>query len=142
MAEPGKTERWNSLLESLGVPASEPAPPPQPPADADAPATAKPQPVSLLPSQKAKAAPKPKAGPPAAKSPSYWSRIAGALGLDVGATATPPEPEAPKIQRTEEPKAEAIEPPRHEPRRHAEQTPAREREMPARAFERPRREEG
>lgn len=128
MAESGKTERWNSLLESLGVPASEsPPPPPQPEP------SAKPQPASLLPPQKAKAAPKPKAAPPAAKSPSYWSRIAGALGLDVG-SAPQPVVEESKDQRTEEPKAEP-----ETQRRHHESS--REREMPPRAFERPRRGE-
>src|SRR5437764_13979488 len=131
MAEPGKTERWNSLLESLGVPASEP--PQQPPGG---PTPAKPQSASLLPSQKQKAAPKPKAGPPAAKSPSYWSRIAGALGLDVG-TAPEPKAEAPKSQRTEEPKAELTEEPVREAPRRPVEPPAPEREMPPRAFQRP-----
>ncbi|HMC11205.1 MAG TPA: hypothetical protein VKH44_07935, partial [Pirellulaceae bacterium] len=82
MPEPGKSDRWNSLLETLGVPASEPKPAPpaaEAPASETPTAPAKPQPVSMLRQEKAKGAPKPPPAKPAAKSPSYWSRIAGAL---------------------------------------------------------------
>src|SRR4051794_16439501 len=98
MSEPGKSDRWNSLLETLGVPVSETKPSAAESPPAEAPAVPKPQPTSLLRPQKAKAAPKPPAAKPAAKSPSYWSRIAGALGLDVPAQPEPPaeEPRAEK----------------------------------------------
>src|SRR5688500_16454444 len=99
MPEPGKTDKWNSLLETLGVPASE-QPPAAPQAPPEAAAPAKPQPVSSRPGRPGKATPKPKAGPPAAKSPSYWSRIAGALGLEVPAA---PEPEAAPPPKAESP---------------------------------------
>src|SRR6266700_2954999 len=102
MPEPGKSDRWNSLLETLGVPVSEPKPQPaaeapqaEPPAAAPSPAQVKPQPISMLRPEKAKSAPKVPPAKPAAKSPSYWSRIAGALGLEVPAQSEPP-PEEPK----------------------------------------------
>jgi len=136
MAEPGKSERWNSLLETLGVPVKEQVTP-QPPTES---APSKPQPVSMLPPKKQKEPPKPKAGPPAAKSPSYWSRIAGALGLDVG-TVPEPKVDAPKSQRIEESKAEPAEEPRREAPRRPVESPAPEREVPPRAFQRPRRDE-
>src|SRR6476646_834808 len=99
MTEPGKPDRWNSLLETLGVPASETKPaaesaptesrPEAPPAPA-----AKALPLSMLRPEKAKAAPK----PPPAKSPSYWSRIAGALGLEVASEPEPGPPEVPQAK--------------------------------------------
>src|SRR5262245_7859919 len=108
MTDPAKPDRWNSLLESLGVPVSEEKKPSEPaaPSPADAPsAPAKAQPVSLLPPAKPKAAAKPKPAAAPAKSPSYWSRIAGALGLEVPAPPAEelqaPRIEEPKIQRTE-----------------------------------------
>ena len=108
MSEPGKSDRWNSLLETLGVPVSEPKPA-EPAAETpagDAPQAAKPQPISMLrPEKKGAAKSKPPAGKPAAKSPSYWSRIAGALGLEV-----PAEPEP----RAAEPEPTPAEPPRVE----------------------------
>src|SRR5207248_8857217 len=107
MSEPGKTDRWSSLLETLGVPATEQKQPAaaDPAAEAPSAAPAKPQPVSMLRPKKTPAPAKPKSGPPAAKSPSYWSRIAGALGLEVPAPVEPqiePQAEPPKPQRTEE----------------------------------------
>ena len=99
MPEPGKSDKWNSLLETLGVPATEP-PPKAPEAAAEPPKAA-----SAPPPRMAKPAPKPKASPPAAKSPSYWSRIAGALGLETPAVPEPepvpptPAPPAPVAER-------------------------------------------
>src|SRR5688572_24242391 len=119
MSEPGKSDRWNSLLETLGVPAGE-SKPTLPAADAPS-APAKPQSISMLRPEKAKPAPKPKAAAQPAKSPSYWSRIAGALGLE---SAAPPEPPPLEETRPEEPQIE-------EPRA----------EEPPRAFERPRRDQ-
>ena len=97
MPEPGKSDKWNSLLETLGVPATEP---PAKPAET---AAETPKAASAPPPRMAKPAPKPKAAPPAAKSPSYWSRIAGALGLETPAVPepepTPPPPPAPVAER-------------------------------------------
>src|SRR5258705_7213658 len=146
MPEPGKSDRWNSLLETLGVPASESKPAEQPTAQtpgAASPAAlpAKPQPVSLLRPEKPKVAPKPPPAKPAAKSPSYWSRIAGALGLDVPAAPETPAEEPLRVpvkeskdQRTEEPK-----PPREEPRRERmeERRPRRTEESPPHEARRP-----
>src|SRR5262245_43456156 len=103
MSDSGK-DRWNSLLETLGVPASEscPSPPSSEEAATEPPPGAKPQPISMLRPEKPKAAAKPKpAKPTPPKSPSYWSRIAGALGLESPAA---PEPitEAPQ-ERAQEP---------------------------------------
>src|SRR5207248_2550900 len=107
MTEPGKTDRWNSLLETLGVPATEQKQPvaAEPAAQTPSAPIAKPQPVSMLRPKKTPAPAKPKSGPPAAKSPSYWSRIAGALGLEVPPPSEPqvePQVEPPKSQRTGE----------------------------------------
>src|SRR5437762_12979281 len=112
MSDSTKPDRWNSLLETLGVPVSEEKKPLEPPAaeatGGQPSAPTKPQPVSLLPPAKTKAAPKPKPAAPAAKSPSYWSRIAGALGLGVPAPAV----EEPKAQTTAEPKGPRTEEPK------------------------------
>src|SRR5262245_5391151 len=121
MSESGKSDRWNSLLETLGVPVSEtqPAPPTSETPAGDAPAApAKPKAVSMLRPEKAKAAPKPKPAAPQAKSPSYWSRIAGALGLEV-----PSQPEPPPAEEEPIPQPESC-----------------ESEEPPRAFDRPTRE--
>src|SRR5262245_57698370 len=106
MSESGKSDRWNSLLETLGVPVSESKP--LPPAPVAPSASEKPQSVSMLPPAKPKAAPKPKPAPKPAKSPSYWSRIAGALGLEVAAEPEPSTAEEPKVEtpRIEEPAVE------------------------------------
>src|SRR5262245_7447635 len=142
MSEPGKSDRWNSLLETLGVPVSESTatePSGGEPA-AESPATpTKPQPVSLLRPEKPKAAPKPKPAKPAAKSPSYWSRIAGALGLEV--PSAPEAAEEPPMPRAEEPdvaRADEVRPHREEPRveEPEERLPRREHDLPPRAFER------
>ena len=141
MSETGKSDRWNSLLETLGVPASEskPALPAAEAPSAEAPpAPAKPQSISMLRPEKAKPAPKPKAASQPAKSPSYWSRIAGALGLE---SAAPPEPPAVEETKTEEPRIEeprAEEPPRAFERPRREQRPREDR---PRHEDRPRREE-
>jgi len=146
MSEPGKPDRWNSLLETLGVPVSEKPKETAPEAaEAEAPpaATAKTQPMSMLRPEKPKAAPKPKPAAPAAKSPSYWSRIAGALGLE---SASAPEPaveqpakgESPSLA-AEEPRHARAEQPTYESRRPQRQE--RERASAARAQERPIREE-
>jgi hypothetical protein len=140
MPDSGK-DRWNSLLETLGVPGSEPAPPApsESPAQETAPAPAK-QPISMLRPEKSKAAAKPKPAKPAVKTPSYWSRIAGALGLESAAepeTAAEPPPEAVR----EAPAAETTKPPFA---RHEEARPSRaprQDESPRRGFDRPRREE-
>src|SRR5688572_10369498 len=105
MTEPGKSDRWNSLLETLGVPIAEPKPAAKTQAaepEHAAPAPARQPPRAMLP-ERAKATPKPKVGPPAAKSPSYWSRIAGALGLEVTPEPepAPPPPESPVVPRPE-----------------------------------------
>src|SRR5689334_7814861 len=98
MSDSGK-DRWNSLLETLGVPSSEPAPAPHSETrdEETPPAPVKQQPVSMLRPEKFKAAAKPKPAKPAPKSPSYWSRIAGVLGLD---SATEP---APAVESVEQP---------------------------------------
>ena len=142
MPDSGK-DLWNSLLETLGVPSSEP--PPAPPraetvTEEPSPAPAKPQPVSMLRPEKSKAPAKPKPAKPAAKSPSYWSRIAGALGLE---SAAPSEPaaEAPEQEVREEAAPEVSAP---SFARHEESPPARGQraeESTPRGFDRPRREE-
>lgn len=143
MSEPGKSDRWNSLLETLGVPASESKPQPSaaeaPPVEN--PLGAKPQPVSMLPPAKAKAAPKPKPAPPAAKSPSYWSRIAGALGLDVPAVPEPPPVESLQVPQAEERREQEVEQVEQPPRHRAREPMAREHDLPPRAFGRANREE-
>src|SRR5262245_31580432 len=120
MPESGKADRWNSLLETLGVPVTEPTRASETAADvaeteSTPTAAARPQPLSMLPPEKPKPAAKPKPAPPAAKSPSYWSRIAGALGLEVPQPAAeeaprpiPPAEEPPR-RRSEEPPAAAPE---------------------------------
>ena len=80
MSDAPKPDRWNSLLETLGVPASE-LPPPPPPAP---PAAARP---ASPPGPRGKPAAKTR---PANRPTSSWSAIAGSLGLEV-----PPEPVAP-----------------------------------------------
>jgi hypothetical protein len=141
MPEPGKSDRWNSVLETLGIAASEtkPAAAESPSAEASSQAPQAPtksQPMSMLRPAKPKAAPKPPPAKPAAKSPSYWSRIAGALGLE---TSSEPEPEP--QAKTAEPQAktpvEAM-PERESPR---EAEPEREFDMPPRAFQPSRSEE-
>jgi ribonuclease E len=145
MSEPGKSDRWNSVLESLGVPVSQPSTPQPTEKAAEAPAAAK-QPVSMLPPKKEKPTPKPKPGPAPAKSPSYWSRIAGALGLEVAA-APEPAAEEPKVEHRGEPVAEPLEEMPREPADQPEPPPQRHtaprgnRDLPPRAFERPSREE-
>jgi hypothetical protein len=134
MSESGK-DRWNSLLETLGVPVEESAAPqssPEAPASESPAPAPKPQPVSMLRPEK-KAAAKPKPTKTAAKTPSYWSRIAGALGLETSAEAEPmPEvvAEQPVVEpEVAEPIAESILPPDHFAPR--EETPrAEEREEP------------
>ena len=79
-----------------------------------------------------KAAAKAKTAKPAAKSPSYWSRIAGALGLESAAEAEP-APEAPIEQPIVEPEstesiAESILPPDHFAPRRSEEPRPRDRE--------------
>lgn len=99
-----KPDRWNSLLETLGVPVSEakPAPPAEAPAAESS--AVKPQSTAMARQEKkAVAKPKPAAAP--AKSPSYWSRIAGALGLEV---AQEPEPTKAEEPEAEEPRREEI----------------------------------
>jgi ribonuclease E len=133
MSEPGK-DRWNSLLETLGVPAD--APTSQPVSEAPASESAAPQQpvkqaVSMLRPEK-KAAAKPKPTKPAAKAPSYWSRIAGALGLESTAEAEP-APEAAIEQPVIEPEsaesiAESILPPDHFAPRGSEEPRSRDRE--------------
>src|SRR3954468_9936928 len=144
MADPGK-DRWNSLLETLGVPGSEQAPPPPAPAPAEetAAAPAK-QPISMLRPEKTKAAAKPKLAKPAAKNPSYWSRIAGALGLE--SAAEPEAAVAPAVEPAQEPirEAPAAETAKPSFARREEPRPARaprEEQSPRRGFDRPRREE-
>jgi ribonuclease E len=142
MSDSGK-DRWNSLLETLGVPAGETASPPpsEAPPEETVAAPTKQQPISMLRPEKSKAAAKPKAAKPAPKSPSYWSRIAGVLGLESAseseATAEPAEQpvlEAPVIEPQEEPSFTR----REETRRSSR--PSREEESP-RGFDRPRRED-
>src|SRR4051812_28595057 len=140
MADSGK-DRWNSLLETLGVPGSEQAPPPPSPAAAEETAAAPvKQPISMLRPEKTKAAAKPKPAKSAAKTPSYWSRIAGALGLE---SAAEPEPAVePPQQPVREAPAAQIAKPAFE--RQEEPRPARaprEEQSPRRGFDRPRREE-
>lgn len=104
MTETNKPDRWSALLETLGIPVPQPSPPPaSPPAPAapGEPTAAGPTP---LPPRKTRPAAKP-AGPPASRSPSYWSRIAGALGLEVPAEPEPAPPSPPPSP------AEAIGPP-------------------------------
>jgi ribonuclease E len=135
MSEPGKSDRWNSLLETLGLPVSEAKPQPGPQETTEKPAEAgHKQPISMLRPEKPKPAPKPKPGAPAAKSPSYWSRIAGALGLEVPAAPEPaadPPAAAAELPKSHEQRAEP-------PQRHAAETTARKEELPSRAFDRPR----
>ncbi len=134
MSEPGK-DRWNSLLETLGVPADETAPPPttsEPSASESATTESRvKQPVSMLRPEK-KAAAKAKPTKPPAKSPSYWSRIAGALGLESAAEAEPtPEAsiEQPVVEaESTESVAESILPPDHFAPRRSEEPRPRERE--------------
>jgi hypothetical protein len=146
MPEPGKPDRWNSLLETLGVPVSEKpkeAAPEAAGAEAPPASTAKTQPMSMLRPEKPKAAPKPKPAAPAAKSPSYWSRIAGALGLESAAAPEPavdrPAMESPAPAAAEEPRHARVEESAREARR--PQRHEREREFPSRGHERPMREE-
>src|SRR5262245_47095685 len=103
MADTPKPNRWNSLLETLGLPTTEHVPAPPPAAETPPP----PRP-SLPPRDKP--APKPKTAPKPARS---WSAIAGDLGLEV-----PPDPI---------PQQPASSPPPARPRPAAEAPPSRPR---------------
>ena len=133
MPEPGKTDHWKSLLDFIGVPtgqggsAQEPgAEQPRLDADIDAPASEAPvikvTPPSRPPvAERAKTA-SPKPAPRPKPTRSHWSKLAGALGLEV-----PPEPEPepePTPAQTPEPVAVAR-PPREEAR------PTRDEARPA-----------
>ena len=142
MTESKKSDRWTALLETLGIPVPQPSTPSPPPAEAPPsgesgglpPAATTPPPAAAPPQppRKAKPAAKP-TGTPASRSPSYWSRIAGALGLEV-----PPEPEQPPPPVEESAPSPAPAPP-------AAATPpappARPVSQPPRMFERRTREE-
>jgi len=88
----------------------------------------------MLPPEKPRPAPKPKAAPPAAKSPSYWSRIAGALGLEVPQPAEPIVDER-QAHRSQEPKHRRVEEPQAPPPERDFEPAARAPEPPPRGFE-------
>lgn len=91
MAEPSKTTHWKSLLDEIGVPASD-APPPS--ATESVASESSPQPVAPKPppALPPRAKPAAKAPAPAAKPKSQWSSVLSILGL-----AAPEEP-APKAE--------------------------------------------
>lgn len=108
MTEPRKSDHWNSLLDEIGVPASEARPAPtsaEPPSRPPAAATSSPRP---------RAKPEPRPQPAPAKK-SSWTSLLGALGL-AAPEATPasepvaqeppaPEPPPRAVEREEQPQS-------------------------------------
>lgn len=138
MTESNKPDRWTALLETLGIPVPQPPSPPAPPTETPQstgagpdPAPAAAAPPAPPPSRKAKPAAKP-SGPSAARSPSYWSRIAGVLGLEV-----PPQEKGLNQPSVDEPAPTPAPPVAATP----PAPPARPVSEPTRMFERRAREE-